>query len=552
MSPPTNANVAALLDQYATMLQLAGESPFRARAYTRVAEEVRSLPEPVASLVAEGRLRNLPGVGPALADAITDIVGTGRLPQLDQLAEHVPVGLVSVLDLPGIGIKTAMRLHAELGVVDLDSLESAVADGRVRSTKGMGERLERTISEGLDALRRRTGRHSIGVAVPLARQLAATLAVRLPGTVVEASGSVRRLEETVGGIDLLVGCRDVAATIAAARGLPLLANASEELPAFRFMLDAGIPVSLRFVPIKRFGTELVVATGSREHVTRLGALPDEATEEAVYARLGLPWIPPELRQGDAEFRRQAEIPGLVTVERIVGEYHCHTTWSDGGASVAEMAAAAADRGYRALAITDHSHSLGVANGLTTERLRAQRLEIEAANRTSGVHLLQGSEVEVDRAGNLDFPDDVLAWLDVVVASTHSGLRQPREQLTSRLLRVIGNRNVDIIAHPSGRLIERRDPGDFDWPRVYAAAAEHGTALEINADPARLDLDPTHAAAALAAGCLLTINCDAHAPTGFASMEYGIAVARRAWAPAGRVINTWPVDDVLEWLRSRGA
>ncbi len=550
MTPPSNAAVAALLDQYATMLQLAGESPFRARAYTRVSEELRSLPEPVATLVAEGRLRELPGVGPALAEAIADIVDTGRLPQLDQLSEQVPVGLVSVLDLPGIGIKTAMRLHGELGVVDLDSLEAAAADGRVRATKGMGERLERTITEGLATLRRRTGRHSIGVAAPLARQLAAALASRLPGAVVEVVGSVRRLEETVGGIDLLVGCSDVETTITAARQLAVLATASQDANTLRFMHDAGLPVSLRFVPAERFGTELVLATGNREHVSRLGPLPSEATEDAVYARVGLPWIPPELRQGDAEFRRHAEIPDLVTVGRIIGEYHCHSTWSDGGASVAEMAIGAAKRGYRALAITDHSHSLGVANGLSVERLRAQRLEIEAADRASGVRLLQGSEVEVDRAGNLDFPDDVLAWLDIVVASTHSGLRQPREQLTDRLLRVIANHNVDIIAHPSGRLIERRDPGDFDWPRVFAAAAEHGTALEINADPARLDLNPTHAAAALAAGCLLTINCDAHEPTGFASMEYGIAVARRAWAPTNRVINTWPVENLLNWLRSR--
>ena len=296
---------------------------------------------------------------------------------------------------------------------------------------------------------------------------------------------------------------------------------------------------------------LLRATGNALHVQRLGAIPEQAAnEEEIYAALGLPFIPPELRSGGEEFERLGEISSLVTLADINGEFHAHTTWSDGAASVRQMADAAASRGYSVLGITDHSHSLAVAGGLDVERLGRQRIEIDEVNGEAGVKLLAGAEIEVHRDGSLDFDDPTLAGLDVVVASLHSGLRQPREELMARLMRVLENPNVDIIAHPSGRLIERREGGDFDWDRVFEVAAQTDTALEINADPARLDLDPSLAFRASQAGCLITINCDAHHPAGFSLMEYGVAMGRRAWLKPYQILNCWSPSQIMEWLSSR--
>ncbi|HET7093338.1 MAG TPA: PHP domain-containing protein, partial [Thermomicrobiales bacterium] len=411
---------------------------------------------------------------------------------------------------------------------------------------------EATVIAGLEALRRRTGRISIGVALPAAQRLLGDLEGALPSAQIAIAGSVRRMEATVGDIDLVVGAADPDRAMALAQAMPGFAKAERVERALRLDLPLGLVAHVLFATPDRYGTALVEATGNAAHLELLGTpLPVAGDEAAVYAARGKPWIPPELRQGTVEFARAADIPGLVVIADIQGEFHCHSTWSDGGAKIEAMLAAAADRGYRVLAITDHSQSLGVANGLSPERLQLQRREIEALDGTDGVRLWQGAEVEVSRDGRLDYANEVLARLDIVVASLHSGLRQPREQLTDRLLGVLANPNVDIIAHPSGRLIERREGGDFDWDRVYAAAAESGTALEINADPARLDLDAHHAAAALAAGCLLTVNCDAHHPDGFASMKYGIAVARRAWTRPADILNCWPVTQTEAWLAQRG-
>jgi len=305
------------------------------------------------------------------------------------------------------------------------------------------------------------------------------------------------------------------------------------------------------VPPSTWGSALVRATGSMAHVAQLGSFAvDFPTEQGVYDAVGLPWIPPEIRSGDDEFTRTNEIGDLIGLTDIRGEFHCHSTWSDASASILDMAEAAAARGYEFLSISDHSHGLGIAGGLDPERLRQQRLEIDDVNRKISVRVLAGAEVEVHRDGALDFDFDTLAGLDVVVASLHSGLRQPRDEITQRLVRTLDNPNVDIIAHPSGRLIEQREGGDFDWDTVFAEAAQTGTALEINADPARLDLDPHLARRAAAAGCLITINCDAHSQRGFELMEYGIAMARRAWLKPADVLNCGTSDQVIDWLTGR--
>lgn len=551
MTALSNAEIAALLEAYGALLELSGENSFRARAYARAAAVVRERLEPVAALAAAGRLRQLPGIGEGIASALSEIVQTGTFASFEALKQAWPMSLLDLLALPGIGAKTVARLHRELGVSDLDSLEAAAVGGRLRDAKGFGPRLEAAALAGLEAIRQRSGRMPIGVALPQARAVATSLRRLLPGRV-EVAGSVRRFAETAGDLDFVVEAFDPSAVVAAIStwtGAAAVERLGPEV--LRLRLQSGADADLYVCSPERFGLTLVRATGPPPHVARLGPIPDTAAEEAdVYAAVGLPWIPPELRAGGQEFDRWAEIPRLVGLADIRGELHCHSTWSDGTAPIAEMAAAAADRGYDYLAITDHSRSLGVAGGLDVDRLRAQGDEIAALTASTALQLLAGSEVEVDRAGGLDFDRATLAALDVVVASLHVGLRQEKHVLTERLIGVVRNPDVDVIAHPSGRLIERRLGGDFDWPRVFAAAADTGTILEINADPARLDLNRVNASAALAAGCLLAINCDAHHPDGFALLEYGVAVARQAWATPDQIANAWPRDRLLDWLSSR--
>jgi DNA polymerase (family 10) len=549
----TNASVAEALDRHAVLLEVAGESGFRGRAFARAAATLRDLDVPVTDMAAAGRLREIPGVGEGIAAAIAQFIATGTFDAHEDLTARFPESLGELLTVPGIGAKTAQRLYSALGIHDLTSLEAALVDGSIASTKGLGGRIEKTVRDGLAEVKRRTGRVPLAVALPAARNFEAAYGKARPQDRISLAGSARRWEVAVGDLDFVVASDDPEASIAAISALPQVAELERTSDSsLRFTLSAGLAADVFFSTQESWGSTLVRATGNAEHLNLLGQLPvDASTEEAVYAARGLPLIPPELRQGREEFNRWGEIPSLVTLSDVNGEFHAHTTWSDGVASIEEMANAAADRGYSVLGITDHSHGLGVAGGLDTERLDAQRREISALGAVRDVTLLSGAEVEVLRDGSLDYDDATLAALDVVVASLHTGLRQPREQLTDRLLGVLQNSNVDIIAHPSGRLIERRQGGDFDWDRVFAMAAQTGTALEINADPMRLDLDPSLAQRASQAGCLITVNCDAHSPAGFSLMEYGIAMARRAWLKPDQILNCWPRDRVLSWLAERG-
>jgi DNA polymerase (family X) len=548
----SNSAVADVLERHGRLLEIAGESPFRTRAFTRAAESLRLLPERVAELAAAGRLREIPGIGEGISAAITQIVETGSFDAHRELTDRIPESLVELTTIPGVGAKTALRLHSELGVDSLATLEAALVSGRVRAAKGLGARAEAAMLAGIEAVQRRSGRTPLGIALPAARAFMAAFSALRPDDALSLAGSARRWDITVGDLDFVVGSIDFRATATAISTLAMVTDVqwpSEQ--SMRVTLASGQVADIYLSQPAAWGTTLLRATGNTLHLERLGAIPDQAaTEEEVYASHGLPFIPPELRTGHEEFERFAEIPSLVTLGDINGEFHAHTTWSDGAASVRQMADAAAARGYNVLGITDHSQGLAVAGGLDVERLRLQRIEIDDANGETGVRVLAGAEVEVHRDGSLDFDEETLAGLDVVVASLHSGLRQPREELMSRLIRVLKNPNVDIIAHPSGRLIERREGGDFDWDRVFAVAAQTGTALEINADPARLDLDPAHAYRASQVGCLITVNCDAHHPSGFSLMEYGVAMARRAWLKPDQILNCWSRVRIAEWLSSR--
>jgi DNA polymerase (family 10) len=419
----------------------------------------------------------------------------------------------------------------------------------------MGPAAQKRMAEGLAFLQRKTGRTSIGTALPLAERLAARLERETGGSVYVA-GSVRRMCATVGNLDLLAVGEHVEQLLNVAARLPDVARPLErEADMATFDLHQGVMLRVRAVRPALAGTALVVMTGSAAHLARIGgaaALPEAASEEEVYAALGMQWIPPELREdrGEVEAARERRLPRLIEVADLQGDLHTHSTWSDGSATPLEMASAASERGYAYLGVTDHSGGLAVAGGLHPERLAEQRAALDALAGEAPVRLLAGSEVEVHRDGRLDFDDDVLAGLDLVVASLHSGLRQDSAQFTERMVRTILNGNVDIIAHPSGRLVERRQGADIEWTPVLRAAREARVALEINSDPMRLDMDDIAARRAAEAGCLIAIDSDAHHPDALALVRYGVGIARRAWIEPQHVINTWSLDELLAWLRER--
>lgn len=562
-SLPTNVQIAATLREYADLLELRGESPFRTRAYRIAAERLEFLDARVAALTPP-ELQEIEGIGKGIAGVIGEIARTGAFGPLEELRKVIPPSVIRFTDLAGVGTKTAAKLYEALGVTTLEELREAADAGRIAATKGLGARIERTVREGLAELAGRDTRFPLGLALPTAARLVALLRERTTAPV-RIAGSVRRYVEAVNDVDLLAAADDPAPILDAFTTLPLaLGIVERSARTARVELPRGLTAQLGVVPPARFGSELVLWTGSRSHCDELLALaaevgrgdpfaadyPDEA---AFYAALGLPAIAPELREGQGEIAaaREGRLPRLIELSDMRGDLHAHSNWSDGASTIEEMARAAIARGYAYLSVTDHTQSLGVANGLDERRVRAQWAEIDRLNaELAPFRLLKSAEVEIRRDGSLDLPDDVLAGMDVVVASLHSGLRGSREEATGRLLAAIRNPHVDIIAHASGRIVGGRAGADYDWEAVFSAAAETRTALEINASPERLDLRDEHARRAIAAGIMLTIDSDAHESGGLAGLHYGVAVARRAWATAEDVLNTRPLDEVLAWARER--
>ncbi len=562
-----NLTLAALFKRIALLLELKGENPYKIRAYRRAAEALAALETPVTDLWATQRLTDIPGIGDAIAKKIDEYLRTGRLTFLERLEEEVPPSLVEVTQLPGLGPKKVRRLWQALGITDLNSLESAAREGRLRALSGFGVKSEARILEAIQAYRARPRGFLLGDARPVALRLLAILRDLPQIARAELAGSIRRGKALVGDIDLLLTSPvPEQALQAALKALQQPETPLTTHPTYAeaaLTLPEGLPLHLSAAPPNRFGTAWVLSTGSAAHLNDLQQLaaargqdPEApfATEREYYAALNLPWIPPEIRQGNGEIEaaQHGRLPALVTAEAIQAELHSHSTWSDGRASIRAMAEAALARGLRVLAITDHSQSLGVAHGLTPERLRAQREEIRQVQAALGgqILLLQGAEVEILADGSLDYPDEVLAELDIVVASLHTSLRQPRERITQRLLKAIRNPHVHIIGHPSGRLLPHRAGADLDWEAVLTAAAENGVALEINAHPRRLDLDASLVRQAVARGILLAINTDAHSPADFDHRIYGVLTGRRGWATADDIINTWPPARLQTWLQSR--
>lgn len=573
----SNHEIARIFTAIGDLMEVREDSPFKVRAYRKAAETIEGLTESLESIAARGELAKIPTIGKAIAEKITDICRTGATPLYDELRAQVPAGLVEVLAIPGIGPSKVRALHEALGISSIDELETAARERRVRNVAGMGAKTEENILQAIEAHRRRSLRWPLGKALPYAERLTAALAQE-PGVArVEVLGSIRRRVETIGDIDLGAETTDPQRVMDAFVRLPPVKEVLVSgMASTRVRTDAGIQVDLRLARPEDFGFLVHHFTGSKPHNIRLRGIAErrgariseygifaagsdrELTtgkdEAEVYRFLGLPYIPPELREdrGEIEAAEAGNLPDLITEPDIRGNLHSHSTWSDGAVSIEAMASAARARGHRYIAITDHSKALGITNGLDEERLRAQMAEIDRLNEAAGdsFRILKGSEVDILTDGALDLDSALLAELDFVIASVHSRFKLDEATMTARIIRAMESGVVDLIAHPTGRLLGARDPYAVDLERLFAAAAATQTALEINAYPDRLDLNDVNARRARDCGVKISINTDAHHPDHLGLLFYGIATARRAWIEAPDVINTWELDTLLQWLRER--
>ncbi|OGO02155.1 MAG: hypothetical protein A2Y72_02135 [Chloroflexi bacterium RBG_13_53_26] len=567
-----NSEVAQVFQDIADLLELKGETLFKVRAYQKAVRSIEHLPVELAQLTKEGKLREVPGIGDAIEKKIVELLTTGRLKYYEDLRSEFPEGIISLLQVPGIGPKTAMRLSTELGIKSLEDLEAAIVDGRVVGLSRLGEKTAENILRHLRSVRTKEQRIPIGTALPLAEDIMMSLQQHSQIRNLTPAGSLRRFNETIGDIDLMGTADDGEAVIAAFTRLPqvkeVLAKGGTKASV---VTHRDLQVDLRVVEHDAFGSLLQYFTGSKQHnivlrergqrqglklseygITDLqnGRLEKFAAEEDFYHRLGLQFIPPELREGQHEIERAAEnsIPELLGISDIKGDLHIHTEWSDGRDSIEAMATGARNLGYQYIAVTDHSRGLGIAHGLNEERLREQMLEIGRLNeRLEGIHILTGTEVDIRADGSLDFADELLRELDVVIAAVHSSMGQDQDRMTQRVLRAIENPHVDMIAHPTCRLLGQREPVALDSETVFRAAAQTGTALEINAMPDRLDLRDIHIFRARELGVKLALGTDAHSTEHLLYMRFGMGMARRGWCEAKHILNTLSVEEVLASL-----
>jgi len=537
-----NQTIAARLEELAALYDLAGASAYSVRAYRRAAELIRSLPAPAAELVQQGRVRELRGIGGSIEARLRELVETGRLAEVDELRTEVQPELVAVARLAGLAPKRMVELGRALGVTTVDELREAVAAGRLREAAGIGPATEAKVRAALERPRAEPRR---GLTLNRAWELVGGIAHALGGV---AAGDPRRFRDTSHRLAVVVAADDPDEALARFAALPEVVALVErgERRALGVTVE-GVPIEVVAPPPARLGTELVRATGSSAYIEALGDLPAGATEEEVYALLGIPFLPPELRE---EPYREAP-PVLVELQDIRGDLHVHTTWSDGKASVLEMAEAARSLGYEYVAICDHTRNVRVVPGLDADDLRRQGEEIAAVNeRLAPFRVLRGSECDILDDGTLDLPDDVLAELDWVQASVHAGQRQSADRLTKRTLAAVEHPAVRSISHPQGRILNHRPPNAVDLEAVYAACAETGTALETNGLPDRIDLSAELVRDAVRAGVRITCSTDAHSVRGLSNMRLSVGTARRGWCTAEDVLSTRPLVEVLSRTRGR--
>jgi DNA polymerase (family 10) len=562
-----NTEVAGILEKIADALEIKGESGFKVVAYRKAARILQDMTEDIETVAREARLETIPGIGEGLAKKIGEYIETGTMSKFRELMADIPESLLGLLEIQGLGGKTVHLMNKELGVKDLDGLKRAIADGSLANLRGMGEKKVENIRKGIEARERGAERISICEAARVADDIIAYLS-KAPGiSRVSAAGSLRRMRETVGDIDILACGKDGAKIIGAfVRGPGVLRILAEGDTKGSIVIRAGDierQVDLRVVAEKEYGAALLYFTGSKAHNIKLRGLAKGRglkiseygifrgvkrlagrEEEDCYRVLGMPWIPPEMREdrGEVELAGEGRLPRLVEAGDIKGDLHVHTRASDGDLSLAEVVGLARKMGYSYVAICDHSKAAKYAHGLATDRLAAEIEEIEAFNRSlKGFRVLKGSEVDILADGSLDFPDELLGRLDFVVAAIHSGFKK---NVTERMLKALENPHVRTIAHPSGRLISRREGYEVDLDRVIDGAARHGKALELNSYCDRLDLDELHLKRAKEKGVRITMGTDTHFADGLAMMRFGLGIARRAWLGPDDILNCLDADELL--------
>ena len=569
-----NSDIATVFENIADLLDLKGDNKFKIRAYARAAQVIHHLPEEMELMHEEGKdLQDIAGIGDAIAKKSVELITTGKLKFYEDLKAEFPQGIINLLDIPGIGPKTAYRLATELNVGSVDQLEQAIKDGRVASLERMGEKTAANILHSIQVFRRKDRRIPLGEALPVVEEILDSLRHIAGVKNLMPAGSLRRFKETVGDIDMMGTADDTESVIQAFVKLPQVREVLSQGPTkASVILPKGLQADLRMVEHEDFGSLLQHFTGSKEHNVALrtrsqkqglslseygitdvktGKVEKFADEESFYNFLGLQYIPPEIREdmGEIALAEKNAIPRLIEVGDIKGDLHVHTVSSDGNDTLEDMVGAAKALGYEYLAITDHSSGRNITADKKIERLTGQIAEIKRLTKTNmGIYLLPGVEVDIRADGSLDLPDEVLAELDIVVASVHSSFLQDRATMTERIIGAIRNPHVDIIAHPTTRKIGEREPVDVDLEAVFLAAAANGKALEINAMPDRLDLKDLHAYRARELGVMLAICTDSHAAWHLNMMRFGVGVARRAWCQSKDILNTMPLNDLLKFLK----
>lgn len=569
----TNQQIARIFNEIADLLELKGENPFRIRAYRNAGHHIEGLPTDIVNMT-EDEILAIPGIGRDLAGKIREFITTGKILAHEELKAQGSEGLLNLLSVPGIGPKTTKLLHEKLKINDLAGLELLAKEHKLSGLPGIKDKTETNILKGIEMLRRGQERHPLGRVLPIANDIIEQLQGKAPVKKICLAGSLRRWKETIKDIDILATSEEPEKVMKVFTRLSMTEQILMQGPTkSSIIISGGLQVDLRVVEDKSFGAALAYFTGSKTHNIRLREMAVKQglkineygifretddkklggeKEDDVYRLLGLPFIPPELREdtGEIEAAMEDRLPRLIEEKDLRGDLHVHTRWSDGSHSLEELVKAARQKGYEYIAITDHTKGLGIAKGLNEEALLNEMKEIRALNsRLEGFKLLTGAEVDIRSDGSLDMPDEVLKKLDIVVASIHSGFRQDKAKLTDRLIAAIRNPHVSVIAHPTGRLIGEREAYEIDMGKVFAALREEGKAVEINAYPLRLDINDVYAKKAKDMGVRIAINTDTHMLNQFDYMTYGVSTARRGWLEKKDVLNTLNTRNLLKWLKS---